>query len=538
MNVAVSPMQSISTTSLACLIPSPEAVACLPETTARRLRVVPLVYQDTGTTATFQVACHSRERESVLERLPRQLPPGIAVRCLVAEPSALLPALDRCYKPIPNGEELLSVCQSLDGITQISATQPDYLVQLVDAILLHACRRKASDIHVSPEEGRVRIRFRIDGVLSTFNVLHAAVDVGLLVRIKVLSALDIAETRKPQDGQFSQWVDGHTVDFRVSTFPITKGESLVLRVLTRHSHLESLASLGLPHSIHAHLARDIHQPQGLMIVCGPTGSGKSTTLHALLNELDSEALNIMSLEDPVELRRPGMVQCSIDASRGFGYAVALRALLRQDPDVLMVGEIRDGESGAIALRSAMTGHRVLTTVHANSVTGAIERLHELGVDSATLAKHLVFVASQRLIRKTCPHCAAVDSSCSVCLGSGYAGRQLLLEYLGIDETVRQLLIASAPAEQIMASAVNNGFVSLAQQAEALVSAGESDHTEVNRVLGRNDTAAHTDNLPAKGGAPSAVKVDPDGGREGPAASTRRTSAQAMAAVSGILFREE
>lgn len=535
MNALSRPVQAISSASLASLIPSPEAVACLPEATARRLGVVPLVYRESATDARFQVACLDEERESVLERLPRQLPSGIVVSCLVAEKSALLAALDRCYKPVPNGEALFALCQTLEGITTLSETQPDYLVQLVDAILLLACRCSASDVHLSPEESGFRIRFRIDGVLSTFNMLHASIDAGLLVRIKVMCALDIAETRKPQDGQFSQWVEGHTVDFRVSTFPTTQGESLVLRVLPRRSRLESLASLALPDDIHAHLVRDVHQPQGLMIVCGPTGSGKSTTLHALLNELDKDALNIMSLEDPVEIRRPGMVQCSIDVNRGFSYAVALRALLRQDPDVLMIGEIRDADSGAIALRSAMTGHRVLTTVHANTVTGALDRLHELGIDEDAVARQLIFVAAQRLIRTTCPHCAAVAGSCPVCQGSGYAGRQLLLEYLPVDESIRQLLILRAPVEQIMSCARKKGFSSLREQADALVCAGRTDTAEVHRVLGRSDSDQHPDRAGA-GIARVAVGGFSAGYRY-PQAAAEHTSA-ALGSDTRILFTEE
>jgi general secretion pathway protein E len=466
-------------------IPSPEAVACLAEPVARRLLCVPLaryaksaVHQDELLIASVQ------PDDAVLhERVIRQLPAGMGVRFVLADESAIRHALEKCYTDLLQGQELLLACSTYASHSVKQVAEPNVTIHLVEAILLCACRERASDIHLSPSLDGVRLRFRIDGVLCKRPMLREGYYTELVGRIKILAQMDIALARQPQDGQFTQFIDNEVVDFRASIFPIVNGENVVIRVLRPSQSQCGIGSLDLPEHLHQQLLSCLQRPSGLIVFCGPTGSGKSTSIHALLSELDQNSLNIMTLEDPVEKLSPGIQQTSIDSSRSLGYPEGLRALMRQDPDVLLIGEVRDGCSCQMMLRAVMTGHSVLTTIHAINVIGAINRIVELGVDRSMLASHLLCIAAQRLIRKRCYCCAGLDSNCALCRGTGFYGRQALVELLVVTPEIASLISTAAEPRIILTEAGRSGFVPLHEQGELLVQQGISTRTEMQRVLG-------------------------------------------------------
>lgn len=473
-------------------IPSPDALACIPESTARRLNIIALARITENDKHVLLVASGDPACVTLKERLSRHLEPGVFPRFLHADQYSIRSALDRFYRAVVTDQELLANVSHTANAEQFCADNPDCLIQLLDILLLRAYRRGASDIHLTPDTDFLGVRFRIDGVLERVAQLHVSLVAGLLVRVKVLASLDIAESRLPQDGQFTQWIEGFDIDFRVSTFPTICGENLVLRALSRSSICRSLASFELPSEMTRTLVRSVHSPDGLVVICGPTGSGKSTTLHALLDELDSDTLNIMTLEDPVELTRKGIRQTTIDPQRNMGYPEALRALLRQDPDVLLIGEIRDNQSCGMAIRAALTGHRVLTTLHASDVFAVIERLLELGAEPAILGSKLAVVASQRLLRRICDVCGGnspgldmpAGPACRQCRGSGYHRRQVVMEVLEITPSIASMIAQRASSKKIRFHALEQGHASLHDSAQILLDKGLTTVSEVERVLGR------------------------------------------------------
>jgi len=357
------------------------------------------------------------------------------------------------------------------------------MVRLVESIIYGAYCQRASDIHVSTNSRYVHIRLRVDGVLQTWVKLRLDFAAAIAGRIKVLALMDIAESRQPQDGQFNLLLDGLSVDFRVSSFPTVSGENFVIRVLPSISTQYSLDELGYSKDITGRLSQCLDEPNGLVVFCGPTGSGKSTSMHALIAELDCQALNIMTLEDPVENVLPGIQQTTIDASRGFDYSDGLRALLRQDPDVLMIGEVRDATSAQMMLRAVMTGHKLLTSVHAADAISAIERLSELGVCRQLLASNLLCLVSQRLVRKTCSLCAGQLSQCEQCHGTGYYGRIAVAELVVITSGVASLIADDRDREALAKEAELNGYVPMQLEAKKLCEAGKTTAQEVKRVFG-------------------------------------------------------
>ncbi|ASJ76241.1 putative type II secretion system protein HxcR [Granulosicoccus antarcticus IMCC3135] len=471
--------------SLNHLIPSPEAIACLDESVARRLRVVPLAVSCECAQQTLLVACENPSDTTLIGRLARQVVEDVSVKAVVCRSDEMAAALDKCYAQSDLWMQLINQGRLELSSLHLMQEQADFIIRLLDSILLCGSRQGASDIHLSPQKQSVQVRFRVDGVLRQFCMIGKSLHSGLLVRIKILASMDIAETRCPQDGQFSQLVDAHDIDFRVSCFPTVSGQNVVLRLLTDQCKLDTLEQLSLPVELHDALASLIQKPDGLMLVCGPTGSGKSTTLHALLNERDALSLNIMTLEDPVERPVDGICQSSIDAKHAMDFSQGVRALLRQDPDVLLIGEIRDAPSCAMALRAAMSGHQVLTTVHARSVLAGLSRLRELGSLSSILANNLVAIASQRLVRKVCQHCEAGGEQCSHCLGSGYVGRQVVLELLIITPALAALIASSATHQELLDCALLEGFIPLQEQGIRLVRQGITTVEELDRVFGQS-----------------------------------------------------
>jgi len=467
------------------LIPSPEAVACLAEPVARRMLCVPLARYCERTEHMDELLIASvKPSDAVLyERVSCQLPPGLKVRFVCADEASIRRALEKCYNDLPQGQDMLAACSTHLNQSDFRAAEANAIASLVEAILLCAYRERASDIHLSPCSSGIRVRLRIDGVLCNRSMLREVFYAELVGRIKILAQMDIAVSRLPQDGQFTQLIDNELVDFRTSIFPIVNGENIVIRVLRPSQSQCGIESLELPEPMHQQLLACLQQPSGLIVFCGPTGSGKSTSIHALLSELDHEALNIMTLEDPVEKLSPGIQQTSIDSARALGYAEGLRGLMRQDPDVMLIGEVRDASSCQMMLRAVMTGHSVLTTVHAKDVLGAIDRIVDLGVDRTMLACHLLCIAAQSLIRKRCHRCLGKDSSCVLCHGCGFHGRQAVVELLVVTPKIAALIGSAAEPSIILAEAARSGFVPLYEQGQSLVQQGISTNSEMRRVLG-------------------------------------------------------
>lgn len=482
--------------SLTGFIPSPEATRYLPQAVARRLSVVPLATGQDGSGPWLAVACTGDGGDDMGERLRRQLPPAMRIARCTATAQEIANALDRCYAAVLNDAQLFTVCSQEDSAARWLSQHPEGVIHLLERLLLLATRQGASDIHLSPEDDALDVRFRIDGVLHAPCRLCVSLHRALLVRIKVLAAIDIAETRQAQDGQFTQLIDARQMDFRVSCFPTRAGQNIVLRVLDQKRRHDTLDALGLPGPQCVQLRSLARRPEGLFVVCGPTGSGKSNTLHAMLGERDLQSINVMTLEDPVELIVPGVRQTSIDADHAMDYARGIRGLLRQDPDVLMIGEVRDSDSCAMAFRAALSGHPVLTSVHAGSAIAGLSRLRELGATPGQLAENLNGLAALRLLRKCCPDCAGQSSAdadivlrrvdCPLCRGTGYRGRQLLMELLVVTPAIAALIARQAGADELQEQSVRAGFRTLRQEAQSLVERGVTNRREVDRVLGSAD----------------------------------------------------
>lgn len=496
-------------------VPDAAAVAMLEEGFARRLQILPLAFDPLQRVLTLasaepgslplrdRVQRHLQLRTSTLGGPVSESP---CLHYVQAPADDIAVALDRCYGMSLDLEAILDEMietRVVEALVTDSYRFP--IVRLIDAILHDGVSRRASDIHLNPEDGFVRIRYRIDGVLVAVRCLHQRFWPAMVVRIKVLCEMDITETRAPQDGQFSKRIHGRRVHFRVSSFPLRTGENIVLRVLDARQQQRRLADLALPAALQARLVRLLHEPGGLIVVAGPTGCGKSTTLQALLGELDCEALNVMTLEEPVEHPLLHVRQAGVNAARKLDFANGVRGLLRQDPDVLLIGEVRDAESCAMAFRAAMSGHRVLTTVHASDTIQAVARLQDLGVTAAVQAGSLQAIIAQRLLRRRCTHCRdaahrpASDpgerTRCRVCHGSGYHGRQICMEILEITPALRQCLRSGATSQQLWAQARADGLTELAEAGQALVSGGVTTPEEQQRVFGCSTSGLVTSPVP-------------------------------------------
>ncbi len=377
------------------------------------------------------------------------------------------------------------------------------IIRLINGMIAEAVRTAASDIHVEPFEDRVSIRYRVDGVLHETVSVSPRLSAPLVSRIKVMARLDIAEKRIPQDGRLSITLGGQSVDVRVSTLPSRHGERVVLRLLDNSQARLRLEDLGMPEGVLADLRKALAQPNGIILVTGPTGAGKTTTLYAGLNLLNEETRNILTVEDPVEYAIDGVGQTQVNAKVGMTFAAGLRAILRQDPDIVMVGEIRDGETAQIAVQASLTGHLVLSTVHTNSAVAAIARLRDMGVESYLLASTLTAIIAQRLVRRLCAHCREAytpdaaelalmnlsgrsdvtlyrPTGCSHCKSTGFDGRTGVYELVMVDEALRKQIHDGA-LESDMAGQAFARRKTLFQNGVDLVLAGVTPLSEVLRV---------------------------------------------------------
>jgi len=399
--------------------------------------------------------------------------------------------------------DLQQLAQEIPEITDLMDAEDDApVIRLINALLTQALREHASDIHIEPFETRSVVRFRVDGTLRDIiepqRTLHAA----LVSRIKVMAQLDIAEKRLPQDGRITLRVAGRPVDVRVSTLPTGHGERAVLRLLDKQAGRLELSSLGTNADCLAAVDEMVHQPHGIFLVTGPTGSGKTTTLYAALSQLDAKVMNIMTVEDPIEYDLDGIGQTQVNPRIDMTFARALRTILRQDPDVIMIGEIRDLETAQIAVQASLTGHLVLATLHTNTAAGAVLRLTDMGVEPYLLASSLLGVLGQRLVRRLCPECrkphqpdaaeqtllgphaaATIYSpvGCPACNFSGYRGRTGIFELFKVDEALRRMIHDGAGEQSLRDYLAAQGVASLRQDGMRRVASGETSLEEVLRA---------------------------------------------------------
>ena len=393
--------------------------------------------------------------------------------------------------------------EQINTDTLIKATMQGPAVQMINAYISGAIQAGASDIHIEPRKDNVEVRFRIDGVLQEMKPMPKEVQDQCVSRVKVMADLDINERRLPQDGRITLTVNGRPLDLRVSTLPVLYGEKVVLRLLDRSMSVRSLDQLDFSPGNRARFEELIRQPLGLILVTGPTGSGKTTTLYSALNVLRSKTTNIMTCEDPVEYDMDGVNQSAVFDKVGLSFARQLRAILRQDPDVILVGEIRDAETAEIAFRAGMTGHLVLSTLHSNDAPTSVTRLIDMGVPPFLISSGLTGMVAQRLVRRLCPACRRAGpvhpkhavllgmdpgesvfhpAGCAACEKTGYKGRLGFHEVVDVDEPFSRLIMAQAPGSQLRAAAAAAGMVPIRDDAVAKVRAGLTSTEDVVRQV--------------------------------------------------------
>ncbi len=465
----------------------------------RKARVLPLAEAGGQLVVAMADPLDTQTREALILAL------GSAPVIQVGVPGDIDAALVRLFGTAGSGIQLSSApAENLAADIQHLREQGSdaAAVRLVNQIIAGAITAQASDIHIEPFDGALTVRYRIDGVLSATPAPDFAHYPAIIGRIKVLAGLDMAERRKPQDGRCLISVEGRRVDLRVSILPTLHGEGVVLRVLDQTRAPLNLGLLGFGSELQAHIGGVIGQPHGIMLVCGPTGSGKTTTLYAILRNLQKEQVKIVSVEDPVEYQIEGVNQIQVRTQIGLGFSEILRATLRHDPDIIMVGEARDSETAHIAIQAALTGHLVLCSLHTNDAAGAVARLADMGIEPYLLASTLRGVLAQRLVRKLCPHCRVEDvlaaragqdiglppgtktwgpGGCSACRHTGYSGRTVVAEYIPANETLQNLILARADSAEIQRASVAGGMRTLRADGLAKVADGTTSLEEVLRV---------------------------------------------------------
>ncbi len=494
----------------------PHAALLVPEAQARKHGVLPLTADDRR----IRVAT-ADPRDFASEQAIGFIT-GRDVEFLVTSPTLLGERLDTVYRPERSIERLLE--RLAPGHVE-TADEPEPgperdpvldapVAKLVDAIICEAVRQGASDVHAEPEEHATIVRYRVDGVLREVMRLPASAGASLVRRAKIFAKLDVTDPLRPHDGRAAIKVDGHQVDLRVSTIPIARrGEKVVIRILDKSNLKQTTENLGLSPEELALLTRLLGHREGMLLVTGPTGSGKTTTLYAAINQLKTGRVNIVTVEDPVEYDLPGISQIQVNEAQGLSFAGALRSVLRQDPDIVLVGEIRDLETAKTAVQAGLSGHFVLSTLHTNDAPGAVVRLRDMGVDSFKVASVLRGVLAQRLVRRVCPHCAqdvpphalppearppelwpAVPRvvravGCKKCGGTGYRGRLGVVEIMPVEEEVSRLIDAGAPPDRVAAAARLRGMRSLWESGLYRLWQGLTTYEELVRVLGEPSARA-------------------------------------------------
>jgi len=499
--------QGDDSVDLSEVVPDADAIAFIDKKLAQQLRVLPCDFNVAE--RTLQLAMADTFDILALDRIKAALPVDVSILPVLAGAKEIEKNIDHFY-----GYEL-----SIDGILREietgefeeaqqrmdSAEYTHPLVRLVDAFLTDSVKRGASDIHFEPEDGFLRVRYRMDGVLHQIRSLHNKYWPSIVVRLKVMSRMNLAETRAPQDGRIHLKVAGRPIDFRVASQPTIHGENFVLRILDRDKSIVPLESLDISEENRQLLKLILARPEGIILVTGPTGSGKTTTLYSMLNHLNNESVNIMTLEDPVEYPMGLIRQTSIGMSSKMSFADGIRSLMRQDPDIILVGEMRDLETAEMGFRAAMTGHQVFSTLHTNSAVGSFPRLLDMGVLPDIISGNIIGIIGQRLIRKLCPKCKqqqpisdiekqllgkgsdglshlAAANGCTFCYQTGFKGRIALLEILRMDSDLDELVVRKGSQREIIKMAEEKGFRSLADDGIKQVLVGQTTLGELSRVV--------------------------------------------------------
>jgi general secretion pathway protein E len=390
---------------------------------------------------------------------------------------------------VESGVDLSRLMQDLPAVEDLLEAANDApIIRMLNALLTQAAKDGASDIHIEPYERSSAVRFRVDGTLREVVQPNKALHAALISRLKIMAELDIAEKRLPQDGRISLRIGGRAIDVRVSTLPSAHGERAVLRLLDKGEARFTLESLGMSGDTLAKFKRLTQQPHGIVLVTGPTGSGKTTTLYAGLGQVDTSTTNVLTVEDPVEYELPGIGQTQVNPKIELTFARALRAILRQDPDVIMIGEIRDFETAQIAIQASLTGHLVLATLHTNDASSAVTRLTDMGVEPFLLSSSLLGVLAQRLVRKLCTACRKPDDKgrwhpvgCAACGNTGYKGRTGIYELMVADTSVQSLIHSRAAESQLFVAAEKAGMRTMREDGERLVAEGVTSLEELLRV---------------------------------------------------------
>jgi type IV pilus assembly protein PilB len=471
---------------------------------ARRLQALPLIRRD----GVLAVAVVDPARQGMLNQL--EFSSGLRVALLLCSPALVERAIGRHYDRLEDRDVLRALgilggreregVEAVHEMERLSSEQP--VVRLVHDLIETATRKRASDIHIRPSAKGVEVLYRIDGLLHVVRSMDRALLPAVVSRVKVLGGMNIAERRLPQDGRASFALQDRLIDLRISILPTVDGESVVIRLLDTAQSLRDLDSLGLSPEDTVRLRDLLARSHGMLLVTGPTGSGKSTTLYAALNYLRSDAINIVTVENPVEYHIGGVLQIQVNQAIGFNFAKSLRNILRHDPDVVMVGEIRDQETATIATEAALTGHLLLSTLHTNSAATTVTRLLDLGIEAFLLRSTLLGVLAQRLARRNCPHCLAVDThdahmaevlgarpdesffrgrGCPLCEGTGIAGRVAVYELMTVDAGARRLIEPHADADAIHRNAIEHGMTTISQHALRLARSGTITLGEAFRI---------------------------------------------------------
>jgi len=497
----------LAVTDLRRHTPFPEAIALIPEDIAREHLVIPVHLDGDG--LHVAVAQPSDDLRFLLAEAS-----GHSVRLTLAPMTDIKWAIDRSYQAIGSVDKLVQAFESVEGTrkrvveteTTPVVTENAPVVQVVDNILTQAVRDRASDVHIEPSQDVIYVRFRIDGALKDVLELPVSMGIGLVSRIKIMANINIVEKRRSQDGQFTTTIDGKDTDVRVATVATIWGEKCVMRILDKNRSVLRLGDLGMPTDTHETYSKLVRAPFGMVLCAGPTGSGKTTTLYATLTEVSDRARNVMTIEDPVEFVFPKINQIQTNEQAGLTFATGLKSILRQDPDVILVGEIRDVETARIAVQSALTGHFVLSSLHGNDSVSALHRFLDMGIESFLIASSVIAIVGQRLVRRICPSCktrytptseelAFYEESggepksdfyhgagCNYCGNTGYLDRIGVYELLQMTPEIKRLIVGWATQDELRRLAQKQGMRTLREEAINLVCQDTTTISEVVRSI--------------------------------------------------------
>jgi type IV pilus assembly protein PilB len=512
---ALATLLGLETIDLTASVPAPDAVRLLPKAVAERTNVLVLDKSPTGLVVAASDPTNVLALDDV--RLYTRSP---ELQVKVATDSQVREQIARAWSLSQDEAQVSAIVEETENADDTDST-PDVIgdeapiVRLVNQVLGEAVRIKASDIHLEPQRESLRVRYRVDGLLR--DMMHAPRRIAgaVVSRIKIMSGLDIAERRVPQDGRTRFLLADTTVDARVSTLPSLHGEKVVIRLLTRGDAVPALSTLGFEQQQLMAFDQALRVPQGLVLITGPTGSGKTNTLYSAISSISSSEKNIVTLEDPVEVQLPGITQVGVNRKAGMTFGTGLRSILRQDPDIVLVGEVRDAETAELALKASLTGHLVLTTLHTNSAVAAVTRLIDMGVEPYLVASSLTAAVAQRLVRKPCPSCAEPyvpdgmvlaglglteqdlsgsisrrGTGCSQCGGTGYQGRTGVYEVLTVNATMRQVLLKDPSESAVSSQARADGILTLRAAAIEKARRGETTYEEAVRVTHSDQISHH------------------------------------------------